>query len=178
MKKHLSIISALLLLVAGFVWAADSTYTTGFYVQQGGDRAVVASGGSLDVESGGEIDVESGGSLKIAGTAITATATEINNAVAGKFTTSSYAFSAGEDWELSATEAKSTILVVSSGSGTPSIVDQYVAAGKIMILRNAAKIAVTIKASGGTGVSVASGKTAVVVGVGSDYVRVTADAAH
>ncbi|HRT22385.1 MAG TPA: hypothetical protein P5318_19920, partial [Candidatus Hydrogenedentes bacterium] len=74
MKKYLSIISALLLLIAGLVWAADNTYTTGFYVEQGGNRAVVASGGSLDVESGGEIDIESGGYLKIGGTAITATA--------------------------------------------------------------------------------------------------------
>jgi len=41
---------------------------------------VIGSGASLDVESGGEIDIESGGSLKLAGTAITATATEINAA--------------------------------------------------------------------------------------------------
>lgn len=39
---------------------ADASYTTGFYVKQGGAEAVVASGGSLDVESGG--------ALKIAGT--------------------------------------------------------------------------------------------------------------
>lgn len=52
---------------------ADASYTTGFYVKQGGNEAVVASGGSLDVESGG--------ALKIGGVAITATAAEINNAV-------------------------------------------------------------------------------------------------
>lgn len=51
---------------------ADASYNTGFYVKQGGAEAVVASGGSLDIESGG--------SLEIAGTQITATATEINNA--------------------------------------------------------------------------------------------------
>lgn len=59
---------------------ADASYGPKFYRQQGGDRAVVASGGSLDVESGGELDVESGGSLKIAGTAVTATAAELNRA--------------------------------------------------------------------------------------------------
>ncbi len=48
------------------------------YREEGGNRFVVASGGSLDVESGGEIDIESGGSLKLAGTAITASAAEIN----------------------------------------------------------------------------------------------------
>jgi len=51
---------------------ADASYTTGFYVKQGGNDAVVASGGTLDIESGG--------ALKIAGTSIAATAAEINNA--------------------------------------------------------------------------------------------------
>ena len=57
---------------------ADSTYQPKTYREEGGDRHVIASSGSLDVESGGEIDIESGGALKIAGTAITATAAEIN----------------------------------------------------------------------------------------------------
>jgi len=50
------------------------------YKEHGGARQVVASGGSLDVESGGELDIESGASLKLAGTAIAATAAEINRA--------------------------------------------------------------------------------------------------
>lgn len=45
----------------------DSTYQPKTYREQGGDRFVAASGGSIDVESGGEMDVESGGKLKIAG---------------------------------------------------------------------------------------------------------------
>lgn len=49
---------------------------TSNYKQLGGSRWVI--GGSLDVASGGEIDVESGGSLKIAGTAVTASAAELN----------------------------------------------------------------------------------------------------
>lgn len=57
---------------------ADNTYQPKVYREQGGDRQVIASGGSLDVESGGEIDVESGGSLKIAGTAISASAAQLN----------------------------------------------------------------------------------------------------
>ena len=48
------------------------------YKEQGGDRQVVASGASLDVESGGDLDIESGASLKLAGTAITSTAAELN----------------------------------------------------------------------------------------------------
>jgi len=56
------------------------SYQPKTYREQGGDRFVIASGGSTDVESGGEIDIESGGALKLAGTAIAATAAEINNA--------------------------------------------------------------------------------------------------
>ena len=58
----------------------DGTYQDGVYHQQGGDRLVVASGGSADVESGGEIDVESGGALKVAGVDVTAS---LATAVAG-----------------------------------------------------------------------------------------------
>lgn len=52
------------------------SYNTKNYTESGGERTVV--GGSLDVASGGEIDIESGGSLKLAGTAITSTAAELN----------------------------------------------------------------------------------------------------
>lgn len=57
---------------------ADATYQPKVYREQGGDRQVCASGGSIDVESGGEIDIESGGALKLAGTQVTATAAELN----------------------------------------------------------------------------------------------------
>jgi len=103
---------------------ADGTYTTGFAVEQGAARAVVRSGGSLDVESGGELavesggnlaiesggslDVESGGSLKIAGTAVTATAAELNaidiSAVGALVKVKKIAVAAG-DWS---TETDST----------------------------------------------------------------------
>jgi hypothetical protein len=51
---------------------ADATYQPKTYRTSGGDKMVVASGG--------ELDVESGGSLKLAGTAVNATADEINAA--------------------------------------------------------------------------------------------------
>jgi hypothetical protein len=54
------------------------TYAPKTYRTDGGDRHVIASSGSLDVESGGELDIESGGALKLAGTALTATAAELN----------------------------------------------------------------------------------------------------
>ena len=58
-------------------------YTTKVYKTSNGDKLVVASGGIVDVESGG--------SLKLAGTAITSTAAEINvldGVVAGTVTAS------------------------------------------------------------------------------------------
>ena len=51
---------------------ADDTYQPKVYREQGGDRMVVASSGSLDIESGGEIDFETGAALKLAGTEVTA----------------------------------------------------------------------------------------------------------
>ena len=65
------------------------SYVPLIYKEAGGNRLVVASGGSLDVESGGEIDIESSGSLKLAGTAITVTAAQINAFAAGTGTTGS-----------------------------------------------------------------------------------------
>ena len=47
------------------------------YGEQGGARTVI--GGSLDVVSGGDLDVESGASFKLAGSAVTSSAAELNN---------------------------------------------------------------------------------------------------
>jgi hypothetical protein len=48
----------------------DATYQAKVYMTDGGDKQVIASGG--------ELDVESGGAFKIAGTAVTASAAELN----------------------------------------------------------------------------------------------------
>lgn len=53
-----------------------TTVNVSNYAEQGGSRHVI--GGSLDILSGGDLDIESGGALKIAGTAITSTAAELN----------------------------------------------------------------------------------------------------
>jgi hypothetical protein len=88
---------------------------------------------------------------------------------------------ASEGWEMSTAEAKTTFLSLTSGSGTSSIIAPA-SAGKIYIIRNgnatAAGFTATLKVSGATGVSVASGKTAVVIGTATDFVRVSADATH
>ncbi len=231
MKKKILTSILILLSIAVLVWAADTTYQTKVYVKQGGDEQVIASGGKQTVESGGIVDIESGGFWKLAGTAITSTAAEINKlagivgdvitttntkTMTNKTLTSptinsptitsptitgttsigdgatittpviaspdvSFAVSTkvleNVDWTLSSTEAKSLLLTVSSGEGALSIIAPTTS-GKPYILRNASNIAVILKQSGGTGISVASSRTAVLINNGSDYVRVTADAAH
>jgi len=53
-------------------------YQAGVRREAGGMREAIGTGASLDIESGGELDIESGGALKLAGTALTATAAELN----------------------------------------------------------------------------------------------------
>lgn len=74
--RHLLGLAAGILLIGAGLAVGQSNVLN--YEEQGGERWVI--GGSLDVASGGEIDVESGASLKLAGTAIAATAAEINAA--------------------------------------------------------------------------------------------------
>jgi len=91
---------------------------------------------------------------------------------------SSHAITAAEAWVLSATEAHSLLLIVTSGNGATNIIAPSIT-GKQYYLRNASTAgAVTLKASGLTGVAVACGKTAILMNSGGDYVRITADATH
>ena len=82
------------------------------------------------------------------------------------------------DWILSASEKKAALLVVTNADGAANII--VPAENRQYTVRNASGQAITIKKSGGTGVPIANGKTAVVRYSSSvaDYVRVTADATH
>lgn len=80
------------------------------------------------------------------------------------------------DYTLNDTEQKSLLLIATNADAGAAIIAP--AANKMYILRNASGQTVTLKKSAGTGISVANGKTAVLVYDGSDYVRVTADATH
>ena len=85
------------------------------------------------------------------------------------------------DYTLSAAEALCNILVVTgSPSGQGIIAPSISASGvsRLYTVRNAGTEDVVIKVSGGTGVTVGTGKTAKVFWSGSDYVRETADATH
>lgn len=83
------------------------------------------------------------------------------------------------DWILSAADRLTTLLICTSGSsGTNYIIDSGGTAGRILIIRNGTAQSIVIKENGQTGVTIATGKTAVVMHSGTDYVRVSADATH
>jgi len=86
-------------------------------------------------------------------------------------------YAAAADWEMSTSEAKLLLLTTSSGNATANIIAPDVS-GRLFVVRNARDYNVVIKKSGGTGVTIASNKTAVVIHNGSDYIRVTADQTH
>ncbi|MHC1623711.1 MAG: hypothetical protein ACXQTR_03880 [Candidatus Methanospirareceae archaeon] len=123
---------------------SDSSYLPKVYREQGGARQVIASGGSLDVESGGELDIESGGSLKLAGTAIAATAGEINNAADNsaniEIVTAANVITAAESGKTfiikSATGFKSTLPAPATGLRFSFIIDTPPTTGNHTIVTN------------------------------------------
>lgn len=208
MKKFMTFI-LMILFLASLALAADSTYTTKVYHKQGGDEEVVADGGQITVESGGEIeiesggiiDVESGGYFKIAGTAVTSSATELNKLasigsgdvltttntkeVSGKTIAGlwikavRHVFTVVGNWALSAAEQLCALLVAASGSGSITLPAGTADYSPVYIVRNETSGDVTVGIAG-SAVTIATGKTAVVVydPTTADYVRVTADATH
>lgn len=82
---------------------------------------------------------------------------------------------AATDWILSAVEQRASTLIAANANAACAIVAPATA-GARYVVRNTSGQALTIKKSGGTGVTIASAKTAIVEYIGSDYVRVTADA--
>lgn len=112
------------------------------------------------------------------GTVASATVTSPN--ITFGATSTQHDYTAHEDWTLSTAEAKYMLLVTSSGDKTDSNIVVYPSPsnGKLYIVRNASQQNNVIKASGGTGVTIASGKTAAVIFWGSDFIRVSADATH
>ena len=89
----------------------------------------------------------------------------------------------GVDYTLSAAEALCNILIVTGSPSGKSIVAPTVSTSGVSVLytvRNAGadSASVVIKKSAGTGVTVATGKTAEVFWPGSDYARKTPDATN
>lgn len=82
---------------------------------------------------------------------------------------------AAADWTLSATEKNAFVLKVTNANGGCAIVAPA-ESGRVYLVDNQSGQACTIKKTGGTGISIASTKRAIVWYGGSDYVRITADA--
>lgn len=82
---------------------------------------------------------------------------------------------AATDWTLSATELKALRIIVTNASGAVNAIATPTA-GKMYVILNTSGQALTFKATGQTGVTIASTKSAIVIGNGTDFVRVTADA--
>jgi hypothetical protein len=77
---------------------------------------------------------------------------------------------------LSAAEEKATILTATGTSGGAADVVALPTAGKLLVVSNATGSALTIKATGQTGVSIANAKTAIVFGNGTDFVEIVSKA--
>ena len=87
------------------------------------------------------------------------------------------------DYTLSAAEALCNILIVTGSPSGQAIIAPTIATSgvsRLYTVRNAGgdSAAVTIKKTAGTGVEIATGKTAKVFWSGTDYVRETADATN
>lgn len=117
--KHLF---SFLLGVAVFLLVAAQTSN---YMEQNGARWVI--GGSIDIASGGEIDIESGGALKIAGTAITTSAAEINyldGLTAGTVTASKFVL-VDSNKDISAFRNLTLTNLDAGSSGTAGTIDIF-----------------------------------------------------
>lgn len=137
-----------------------------YYDQSGNEiYTIEAANRQISVPSGSAISIESGGML-----------TGLTLKVASIVMT-------GVDYTLSTAEALCNLLVVTgSPSGKSIIAPTLTTSGAALLytVRNAGSdsAAVNIKATGKTGIDVASGKTAEVYFLTDDYVRKTADATH
>lgn len=89
----------------------------------------------------------------------------------------------GVDYTLSTAESLCSILIVTGSTSSAAIIAPTISqtgVSRLYTVRNAGADSknVTIKKTSGTGVTIATGKTAKVFWSGSDYVRETADATH
>jgi hypothetical protein len=111
MKRILTFaLSLLWMLTLGPALAADATYGPKIYKKSGGDELIVASGGAIDVESGG--------SFKLAGTAVTASAAELNALASTGLSAAELAFLNGV---TAGTATASKALVLDSSKGISTI---------------------------------------------------------
>jgi hypothetical protein len=108
--------------------------------------------------------------------ALTASAVELNNAAIGVASVASHDYAgAAVAWTLSAAEQRATRLIVTNANGAVQAIVPAVA-GKVLIVLNTSGQALTVKPAAQTGIVIASTKSAILIGNGTDFIRVTADA--
>lgn len=153
----------------------NSSGTSKFTVDSSGN---VVAAGTLAVTGASTLTGATGvtGALTVGSTAT------VTGSIVGGLTGPQYGqysfhhFTAHENWTLSTAEAKTLLLICSSGDGTTaSIVVYPLNAGQMFIVRNASNGSVTIKGSGQTGATIATTKTAIVISSSTDFYKVTAD---
>ena len=83
------------------------------------------------------------------------------------FNVSAHEYTTNDDWVMSDSEAKSILLTVTSGSAGINIIAPDVS-GRLYAVRNESSQTVTAKISGGTGISIATNQTAIVMHNGTD----------
>lgn len=116
-----------------------------------------------------------GGGSKI-GSVIQAAEWNISNLLDATSGTATHDYAgAAVTWDLTADEAKKGYLKVTNANGAVAVTATPTL-GKTYIVTNTSGQALTIKKAGGTGIVIASTKTAIVIGTGTDFARVTADA--
>jgi len=116
------------------------------------------------------------GALSAASATITGALTAASVQTSGGFGASAHSYaSAAADWTLSTAEQSTTLLTVTLASGAVNAIATPTA-GKVFVVLNTCGQALTFKAADQTGIVVANTKVAVLVGNGTDFIRVTADA--
>jgi len=115
----------------------------------------------------------------ISGTTTVTGGTFSGSTLSGAFLSISSKVLSLADWYLSAADKLITFWTLTSGSnGTNYMIACSDTEGRLRIIRNGTNGSVVIKEAGQTGVTIATGKTAVVIHNGTDYVRVSGDATH
>jgi hypothetical protein len=145
-------------------------YNTKNYTEQGGDRTVI----------GGEIDIITGGAIKVAGVEMKAAVESLSNKtlvepeILNSYAAHDYA-GAAVDWTLSAAEGKKKYLIATNANGAVNAIIPTGKNFKEYVVVNTSGQALTVKCPSGTGIVVASTKTAMVYFDGTNMKRLTAD---
>lgn len=142
----------------------------------GARKLKIIDSGAAEVAS-----IDSNGLITANGGLVGALTGDVTGNVTGAIVNAETAhnYAAGHaDWTLSAAEKLSATLICTNADAGANIIAP--AEARRYIVRNASGHAITIKKSGGTGVTVANGKTAEVIysATAGDYIRVTADVTH